>query len=94
MSIESHLVSLRTYMAEIASNQREIIRLLEGRQDAPAAKPAQDADSAPWRGYEDATVDEVVERLRGMNEAERGKALAYERANKGRVGITRVNWNS
>lgn len=51
-------------------------------------------DDAPWAGYENASTDSIVTRLRGMSNAERNKALQYERKNKNRVEITRVNWNS
>lgn len=50
----------------------------------------------PWAGYDEMTVEQTVERLRGMDETDRSRALAYERANRNRKGIVSpaVNWNS
>lgn len=50
--------------------------------------------TVPWEGYDAASSEVVIERLRGMDVDAREKALAYERKNKNRVTITRVNWNS
>lgn len=41
----------------------------------------------PWDGYDDATVDEVVQRMAGMNDAQRQQVITYEQANKNRKGI-------
>lgn len=51
---------------------------------------------APWDGYDEATVEQIVERLRGMEAAEREQVLAYERSGKARKGIVGpdANWNS
>lgn len=65
----------------------------ENAPDTSSSVPSADK-GAPWAGYDEATADEVVERMRGMSDAERQRALSYERANKNRVSITRVNWNS
>lgn len=62
------------------------------RQQTPPTQKRQ----PPWEGYDEATVEEVVERLRGMPAAEREQVIAYERSNKARKGIISpdVNWNS
>lgn len=80
---------------------REIIERLdriEAKLGAPQAAPANvsQAAPAPWAGYDDATVNDVVARLDSLNAAQRAQVLAYERANKNRSGIITplVNWNS
>lgn len=72
---------------------------IDNAPDASAASGQQPTANSqqpmePWQGYGDASADEVIERLRGMDAEPRDRALAYERANKNRVTITRVNWNS
>lgn len=52
------------------------------------------ADDVPWEGYNDASSEDIIARLRGLDAPARERALAYERANRNRVTITRVNWNS
>lgn len=91
--------------AHTAAETAAVKRLLgEGRlvpvqtQVTPARPqtPPTQTQSAPWDGYDEATVEEVVERLRGMDAAERERVLAYERSNKARKGIIAplVNWAS
>lgn len=58
------------------------------------AKTAEATGEVPWAGYDAASSEVIIERLRGMDVDARERALAYERKNKNRVTITRVNWNS
>ena len=68
--------------------------------NAPPAPAADQSDQSgqqsgePWAGYDEASAEQVIETLRGMDAAARDKALTYERQGKNRVTITRVNWNS
>lgn len=88
-------------VAETAAVQRKLADgALVKAGTQPAAAPSQPAPTPPpaaaqpWDGYDDATTDEIIERLRGMEPEAREQALAYERGNKNRVTITRVGWNS
>lgn len=65
------------------------IAAARGEPSTPASKP-----SAPWAGYDDMPVEDVIARLRGLDQSAREAALAYERGHKNRATILRVNWNS
>lgn len=54
----------------------------------------QAAADLPWHGYDEASSEDIIQRLRGLDVPARERALAYERGNKNRITITRVNWNS
>lgn len=79
---------------------REIIERLdriEAKLDGQAAKPDVNwYSAAPWEGYEEATVNDVLARLDSLDDVQREQLLAYERAHRNRSGIVTplVNWNS
>lgn len=66
----------------------------------PAAKtnvnPKASALPDGWGNFNDMTVDDIRERLKGSDKPLRDKLLAHERANKKRADVieTLVNWNS
>jgi ferritin-like metal-binding protein YciE len=45
---------------------------------------------APWAGYDEATADEIVERLRNSDEALARRVREYEGAHKGRATVLRA----
>lgn len=93
MSIESHLVSLRTYLEDIAGTQQEILRELQ-KQNGSQAQPAIPAMEAPWKGYDAMNVAQVLAEAETRNTQERDRMLTYERANKNRKGVIDAleNW--
>lgn len=70
-------------MEEVVSAISTTIKKPDSKQ---VSKPT---TGAPWVGYDEMTVDEVLAELQGADEATRGKALAYEQAkgDKARKGI-------
>lgn len=91
-AIASELRALNDKLDAALAGEPQPASKLAGEMELrePAAPPL----DAPWAGYDDATAEEIIARLRGMDADTRNMALAYERANKNRVTITRVNWNS
>lgn len=51
-------------------------------------------DVLPWPSYDSDSEEAIIARLRNMEPSARNKALQWERKNKNRASITRVNWNS
>lgn len=100
--------NIRNYLEEIASTSKQLLEaqkrmndLLEkqasGKPDKPktaAKKDKPDKDDLPWPTYDTDSEETIIARLRTMPPDERNKALAYERKNRNRVTILRVNWNS
>lgn len=78
----------RSLVADSLEAQAERIaqaKEIEGQQKA--------GTSPPWLGYDDLTVDEVVERIDGFDESDRDMANAaelYEQANGGRSKILKA----
>ncbi|MCC6457274.1 MAG: hypothetical protein IT328_20135 [Caldilineaceae bacterium] len=80
--------------ATVALTQFVYKRIADGFVEVvPEVKPAESEQTepptptAPWEGYEEATVDEVLERLAEADEATRAAVLAYEQAGKARKGV-------
>lgn len=67
-------------------------------EDKGEAKPKPKIASLPdgWQDFDDMTVDDIRERLKGSAKPLREKLLAHERANKKREDVLTllVNWNS
>jgi hypothetical protein len=62
------------------------------RRTRPATRPARrQTDSAkrrePWSGYDDHTVEEIVNRLSDADDARAQAVRDYERAHKSRAGV-------
>lgn len=84
---DGRLVAATTQAAPISRTQTPPTQTQGGNTQG------NDKPAAPWEGFDDASAEEVIERLRGMEPDAREQALAYERGNKNRTTITRVNWN-
>ncbi len=79
----------REAFARLERMEAKLDQLLAGQGASPE-------EAAPWEGYDEATVNDVLARLDSLDEGQRERLLAYERAHRNRSGIVTplVNWNS